>query len=83
MSKHIAIKLNAGNNTNGNPRRVYVVLETINGSIVDTIDEGFMGIVALSRKYPEIPIPPEFYTTPKEYRELLKMKFQQRETTKH
>ncbi len=74
-SKHVAIKLNAGNNRNGNPRRVYVVLDTITGRIVDTIDEGYLGIAALHKIHPTIPTPCEFFTTTREYRELLKMRF--------
>ncbi len=35
-------RLNAGHDTNGNPRRVFVLLD-YNGDIVHTIDEGFSG----------------------------------------
>lgn len=69
----VAIKLCAPNDRNGNPRRVYVVLDTFTGDIIDAIDEGYCGIGGLHKEYPDIPSPPEFYTTPAEYRSLLKI----------
>jgi hypothetical protein len=47
-----AIKLCAKNDNNGNPRRIFVVLDAT-GSIVDTIMEGYEGLAALTNKYPE------------------------------
>jgi hypothetical protein len=44
--KVFAIRLNAGNDSNGNPRRIYVVFDST-GKIVDAIDEGYSGINAL------------------------------------
>jgi hypothetical protein len=68
-----AIKLNAGNDRNGNPRRVFVVLDE-SGNIIEAIDEEYRGTAALFDKYapPDIGYPCEFATTPKEYRELLR-----------
>lgn len=66
----IAIKLNAGHDRNGNPRRCYVVLNK-NG-IVEAIDEGYDGYRALGKRYPKIiSAIAEFETTFKEYKELL------------
>ena len=42
------IKFNAGNDINGNPRRVYVTFR--NGSIVATYDEGYRGEQAITNK---------------------------------
>jgi hypothetical protein len=67
----IAIKLNAGNDRNGNPRRVFVVIKE-DGAIHEAIDEGYDGKAILFRRYPEIAYPCEFKTTPGEYRELLR-----------
>jgi hypothetical protein len=70
----IAIKLNAGNDRNGNPRRVFVVMGE-GGSVLDAIDEGYSGISAFHEKYPDINegwSPREFETTPREYKEILK-----------
>ncbi len=68
-----AIKLNAGNDRNGNPRRVYVVFGS-SGDVLSAIDEGYLGSEAVTILYPDLkgkPIP-EFQTTPEEYRLLLK-----------
>ena len=73
----IAIHLNAGNDRNGNPRRVYVVLNE-NGAIVDTIDEGYSGDSGVRKlrvdgeKVKMDFVFNRFETTPKEYRELVK-----------
>ena len=48
MRKYTTIKLNAGNNPSGNPRRVYVVFNQ--GSIVATYEEGNRGDSALTNK---------------------------------
>lgn len=70
----VAIKLNAKNDTNGNPRRVYVVIETSTGDLYDAVEEGYANdIEDLRRQYPGIAHPCEFPTTPGEYRDLLKL----------
>jgi len=67
----IANKLNAGNDRNGNPRRVFVVVGE-HGGILEVIDEGYSGDAPLAKKYPMINLCiVEFSTTPKEYRWLL------------
>lgn len=72
MTNATAIRLNAGHDTNGNPRRVYVVLR--DGQLFDAIDEGYHGSSALADKYPQFADKPvyTFATTPKEYRQLVK-----------
>lgn len=58
------IKLNAGNDRNGNPRRVFVELC---GNIINRVhDEGYSGDI---KDYSGI----EFATTPAEYRRLLRL----------
>lgn len=69
----IAIHLNAGNNANGNPRRIYVVLDA-DANIVGTVDEGYEGNARLKREYPGVKIGPTFATSPAEYRDLCKHK---------
>lgn len=68
----MAIKLRCKNDTNGNPRRVFVVFHA--GRMIDAIDEGYSGYMALTSKYPEFAGKPidEFDTTPTERRRLLK-----------
>ena len=61
--------LNAKNDTNGNPRRVFVVYAR-DGEILDTIDEGYAGTPGWLRKLPQLP---GFVIAPAQYRELLKM----------
>jgi len=65
-----AIKLNACNDKNGNPRRVFVVLN--DERVVEAIDEGYDGNSDLTRKYPGVNV--VFYAeiSPREYRSLLK-----------
>lgn len=64
------IKLNAGNDTNGNPRRVFVVFDE-HGSIYDAIDEGYAGDGDLKMKYPGLQGGCTFDTSPAAYRQLL------------
>jgi hypothetical protein len=67
----VAIRLNAGNDRNGNPRRIFVVLDG-DGCFIETIEEGYAGIGALREIYPSIPESPMFETTIHEYRALLR-----------
>ena len=67
----VAIRLNAGNDRNGNPRRVFVVIDPRHG-VVDAIDEGYSGDAELKKRY-RITSSADFSTTPAEYRELLSM----------
>jgi len=65
------ISLNAGNDRNGNPRRVYVLLG--NGHVKGVWNEGYAGIQAVPSDIRDgHPFPPSFRTTPAQYRELLK-----------
>ena len=67
------LRFNAGNDTNGNPRRIYA--EIASGNVSRVWDEGFDGYQA---------VPPELRNaskncatlsiTPKQYRELLKIR---------
>jgi hypothetical protein len=79
--KVMAIRLNAGNDSNGNPRRVYVVFDST-GKIIDAIDEGYSGIQALDEVYPKHnDSVASFDTSPSEYRELVKS-YSKRSTVK-
>lgn len=49
--KLLVIYLRADNDVNGNPRRVYVVMDR-NGFTVDAIDEGYLGEQAFLERYP-------------------------------
>lgn len=67
------IRLNAGNDANGNPRRVFVLLE--NNTITKVWDEGYQGSQAVPQEYQHILREngyDTFDTTPKQYRDLLK-----------
>lgn len=73
MSKAVAaIKINAGNDSNGNPRRAFLVLS--NGSIIEAIDEGYNGESELHEKYPGIYVSAHLYVTPKEYKDVLRVR---------
>lgn len=68
----IVIHAKTKNDTNGNPRRVFVVLDTY-GTIVETIDEGYEGSGALrAGGYDKLPRF-EIETTPSEYKALKKI----------
>ena len=72
MSKHIlVIKLEATNDINGNPRRIFIIFDE-ESNIIETIDEGYSGDRELNKKYPNLPSYCTFKTTIKEYRNLLK-----------
>jgi len=60
--------LNAGNDTNGNPRRVFVLYDA-QGDIVRTIDEGYRGTPSECRGLVQLP---GFGIKPAEYRALLR-----------
>lgn len=68
---YLAISLKAGHDVNGNPRRVWVVLD--GGEIVDAIDEEYYGSAAVTNKYPNAILGPRFETTLKEYKSLLRL----------
>lgn len=71
-----AIKINAGNDTNGNPRRGWVILDTVNGhtKVVGFCDEGYKGIGAVTEKgfTRSLADAPEFKVSVSEYRDLLR-----------
>lgn len=78
-----AIKINALNDRNGNPRRGWVILNTAEGytAVVDFCDEGYNGTAAVTEKgYPRsLADAPEFIVPAAEYRQLLRLA----ETAKH
>lgn len=72
---YLAILLNAKNDRNGNPRRVYVVY--CDGHIVDAIDDNYSGWQGVLEFFPDAVSGGEFATTPAEYRDTIK-RFSQR-----
>lgn len=75
----VAIKVNAGNDTNGNPRRGWVVLDGRSGDMLDFVDESYLGRSALTRIYPKAVESVELAVTPGEYRTLRKFEREQEE----
>ena len=71
MSKCL-LHLNAGNDRNGNPRRLYVVME--NGRIVAVFNEGYEGHGAIPAAYKRLyaHVGERIDITPAQYRELKK-----------
>ena len=70
----ICIRLCAKNDRNGNPRRVYVLLDS-EGQIVRVVNEGYLGSGALDGILdPAVhrSLICDFSTTPGEYRRLLR-----------
>lgn len=66
------IHLNAGNDANGNPRRLYVLLK--DQHIHKVWDEGYSGYNGVSPEWREdAKFAPSFVTTPKEYKRLRKI----------
>lgn len=73
----LIIRLNAGNDRNGNPRRCYVCLakeaDGFGTMIVDAWNEGYAGYGAVPPIYRDMAHKaPTFETTPSEYRSILK-----------
>jgi len=66
--KYIAVCLAAKHDTNGNPRRVWVRLNT-DGEIVEAADEGYRGYPWCDRK--DTAQGQRFESTPQEYRDIL------------
>lgn len=68
----LAIKVNAGHDANGNPRRGWATINPRTGDMVDFVDEGYKGSSALRSECPKCVEGPEFQVTPGEYRDLKK-----------
>lgn len=64
---HLATK----HDTNGNPRRLFLVLDE-DGNPVDAIDEGYAGSRQVYEKYPNIMDGPRIEVTISEYKDWLK-----------
>lgn len=62
--------LQATNDTNGNPRRVYVFYDD-NGDIIKTVDEGYQGFRKEWRGIKQLP---EIKVMPSEYKHFAKWK---------
>ena len=71
-----AIKINAKNDRNGNPRRGWIILDTRNGYTVatDFCDEGYNGSAAVTSKgySRSLADAPEIVVVPGEYRRMIK-----------
>ena len=65
------IHLITKHDVNGNPRRLYLVLDDL-GIPVDAIDEGYAGSRNVRNKYPNVVDGPRIVVTPTEYRGWLK-----------
>lgn len=65
------IRLDAGQDINGNPRRVFIC-QNAAGEIIGASDESYYGDKVARRKWPLVPYGPTFKTTVKEYREIVK-----------
>lgn len=68
----VAVKVNAGHDVNGNPRRGWIVLSCKSGDMVDFVDEGYEGDSKLRRKHPTAAVGPTIKVVPGEYRQLKK-----------
>lgn len=66
----LAIKVNAGHDSNGNPRRGWMITSCSKGETLDFVDEGYHGSSILRREYPRAVVGPEFQVTPGQYRDL-------------
>jgi hypothetical protein len=80
MSHYVAIRLDAPRDINGNPRRVYLVIDPLSGGstegqhIIDTIDEGYEGRSALTSRYPGAKYLFSVKVTTQEYKTWLKLR---------
>lgn len=62
------LKLNAGHDRNGNPRRIFCVFR--DGDMIATVDEEYNSDHFVKKSWPDAKYMGEFATTPKQYREL-------------
>ena len=69
--KVLVLHLAAPNDTNGNPRRLFVVLSR-EGETLATIDEGYLGSAAWRGRFPNGTESLYVGITPREYRDRLR-----------
>lgn len=69
--KTYAVKINAGNDTNGNPRRGWLLYDAA-GAYLGFVDEGYDGRRALTSTASNVVELCSIPTTPKMYRDVLK-----------
>lgn len=50
--RYVAIKLDAGHDRSGNPRRIWVILDTVKDAYVASVPEGYRGPTALKETLP-------------------------------
>jgi hypothetical protein len=67
----LAIYIDAGHDTNGNPRRGWIIADS-SGQFVDFVDEGYEGQSALLRDYHRVPETQRIVVKPSVYRDLKK-----------
>jgi hypothetical protein len=69
-----SVKINAGNDSNGNPRRGWVILSTREGytAVIDFCDEGYLGAATVTEKgyTRSLAEAPEFQVPVFEYRQM-------------
>lgn len=71
IADKIALHFNAGNDANGTPRRVFVVVNT-SGVVIKAIDEGYLGERAVTGEFPGIAIVGQFPIKPVDYKHFLR-----------
>lgn len=69
---HLAIKLNAGHDRNGNPLRGWAIIRATSGELIDFVEEEYRGWRALQDAYPDAIKGPEFPIERRAYKELVK-----------
>jgi len=69
----MVLHLKCSNDTNGNPRRLYLVVRRDNGVPFDAIDEAYGGEGAWESKYPDAVRGPDIVTTPGERRDWMRV----------
>lgn len=68
---HMAQRLDAGHDANGNPRRVWLVYDE-GGTILDAVDEEYAGMPAALRELGLLVLLPEVPTTASFWRSMLR-----------
>lgn len=65
----LAIYIHTKNDTNGNPRRGWMIVKPHSGHVVEFIEEGYEGRAALRKSYPNAVETGFIAVTPGEYRQ--------------
>lgn len=78
----VAVYMNAGHTTSGNPRRGWLIVDHRSGNSIDFVEEGYAGERSLKRYYPDAIATGRIDITPGQYRDFVRFAKEQAEKHK-